>query len=370
MSRTGAAEQSQTRRARCLPPPREREAAVRVSPSRGRKAWPTARRDGGAADETPVEADQQTLKVLRLRFGPDDTLELTARAALPGEASASESEDECLSFDDEPADADAPCNVCGERQFEPGENEMLLCNGEGCDRAYHMWCLKPPLGRYVLTWNEHAHLPEGWLGCLDARAFCVGLLADALGVPARTAPVDLPLCVARSVPSGDWLCPKCATPVWSAEMEHSMDLSKGAKLWARDKKGYWAVAMPLSTSDDGLTVSPPPLPQTAPASELRRARTPCAYSGHTPCRRFCALKSAPHPSLGQTYIRFKGFHQRFNEHIPIGEGRLRPLELGTPKAVAADDPNADGGEDAYFLVEKVSAMRTRYGRKQYLTHWL
>ena len=62
--------------------------------------------------------------------------------------------------EDEDADADAACSVCAVDTWVPG-NWLLLCDGEGCDRAYHTRCLVPPL--------------------------------DA-------------------VPEGDWLCPACAAP--------------------------------------------------------------------------------------------------------------------------------------------------------------
>ena len=54
---------------------------------------------------------------------------------------------------------DAPCERCGVTLWEEG-NEILLCDGEGCGKAYHMLCLPRPLA---------------------------------------------------SVPEGDWLCPSCST---------------------------------------------------------------------------------------------------------------------------------------------------------------
>ena len=55
-------------------------------------------------------------------------------------------------------EADAFCKVCRHDLVYEG-NEILLCDGEGCDGAYHMLCLKPPL---------------------------------------------------KAVPEGDWFCPKCS----------------------------------------------------------------------------------------------------------------------------------------------------------------
>lgn len=54
-------------------------------------------------------------------------------------------------------EADAFCKVC-RRDMTQENNEILLCDGKGCDGAYHQLCLDPPL---------------------------------------------------KVVPEGDWLCPKC-----------------------------------------------------------------------------------------------------------------------------------------------------------------
>ena len=52
------------------------------------------------------------------------------------------------------------CCRCAIAMWAPG-NEMLLCDGPGCDAAYHLFCLRPPLS---------------------------------------------------TVPAGEWLCPKCKPP--------------------------------------------------------------------------------------------------------------------------------------------------------------
>ena len=52
---------------------------------------------------------------------------------------------------------DTPCAECG-GCHDP--TQTLLCDGDGCDRAYHLSCLKPPL----------EHVPAGkWLcpGCTE-----------------------------------------------------------------------------------------------------------------------------------------------------------------------------------------------------------
>eukprot|EP00966_Prymnesium_polylepis_P269569 6227156-Prymnesium_polylepis.1 len=63
--------------------------------------------------------------------------------------------------DDEDIDETA-CSACGIETWAPG-NWMLLCDGQGCDRAYHTRCLQPPL----------SEVPEGdWLCpvCSEAEA--------------------------------------------------------------------------------------------------------------------------------------------------------------------------------------------------------
>ena len=52
------------------------------------------------------------------------------------------------------------CCRCAIAMWAPG-NEILLCDGAGCHSAYHLFCLRPPLG---------------------------------------------------TVPEGEWLCPKCKPP--------------------------------------------------------------------------------------------------------------------------------------------------------------
>ena len=37
---------------------------------------------------------------------------------------------------------DVPCTVCGLRD-DP--SHTLLCDGDGCERAFHLYCLQPPL---------------------------------------------------------------------------------------------------------------------------------------------------------------------------------------------------------------------------------
>ena len=72
------------------------------------------------------------------------------------------------------------CRGCGDADWVEG-NELLLCDGEGCDAAYHLQCLPRPLA----------------------------------------AP-----------PVGDWYCPDCEVR-WSAADELDMPLAAGLALWAQ-----------------------------------------------------------------------------------------------------------------------------------------
>jgi len=72
------------------------------------------------------------------------------------------------------------CRGCGDADWVEG-NELLLCDGEGCDAAFHLQCLPRPLA----------------------------------------AP-----------PVGDWYCPDCEVR-WSAADELDMPLAAGLALWAQ-----------------------------------------------------------------------------------------------------------------------------------------
>lgn len=88
------------------------------------------------------------------------------------------------------------CAKCGDNDVE-SDNQLLLCDGEGCGRAFHMQCLPVPLG---------------------------------------------------SVPEGQWFCPECRpATVWTAAQEHGMELGAGTELWARDRKGHWGAAVVISS---------------------------------------------------------------------------------------------------------------------------
>ena len=112
------------------------------------------------------------------------------------------------------------CGVCGSGEDEPG-NDILLCDGPGCETALHMQCLAKPL---------------------------------------------------YAVPSGDWLCPSCApaVPVYEPmcspySKEHSLkqeqQIIDGTDLgaWAREQSelapegsahpGQWGVPIWLSPDE-------------------------------------------------------------------------------------------------------------------------
>ena len=97
---------------------------------------------------------------------------------------------------DEVDDEATACEACS-RTLCSATNEMLLCDADGCQNAYHMRCLKPSLA---------------------------------------------------SVPEGEWICPSCEdvdAPIagWRKGQELTMSLAAGDKLWARDKRGLWAQAV-------------------------------------------------------------------------------------------------------------------------------
>ena len=83
---------------------------------------------------------------------------------------------------------------------------MLLCDGEGCEKGWHMLCLPRPLA---------------------------------------------------AVPDGEWLCPVCdpPPPPWKPEDEHGLELQVGTSLWAKDKRGLWGEAIVQTAEEAGGTVA-------------------------------------------------------------------------------------------------------------------
>ena len=112
---------------------------------------------------------------------------------------------------------DAICTACGEGWWAEG-NWMLLCDGLGCERAYHTKCLRPALDA----------VPEGeWLCPTCARSanedddsacqVCAQtwwaegnqmLLCDGAGCE-RAYHTKCLVPALDAVPQGEWLCPSC-----------------------------------------------------------------------------------------------------------------------------------------------------------------
>ena len=60
-------------------------------------------------------------------------------------------------------------------------------------------------------------------------------------------------------------------------------------------------------------------------------------------------------------MSFKGFAKKYDEWIPVGSGRLRPLTEGPAPT--------EGFEDEFYVVEEVMDVRTKAGRKEYHVKW-
>jgi len=201
-------------------------------------------------------------------------LQLPRHAPRPAEALEAPGQDESGA----PSEV---CQACGGDDDEEG-NEILLCDGEGCSAAFHMMCLEKPLAM---------------------------------------------------VPEGDWLCPACCAAQGCAQTEPSarwapadecgMALGVGDKLWACDRRGFWA---------EGAVVK-----------RVEAAEEADAGGG----------------SAAAVVVKFKGFSAKLNEQISVGAGRLRPCEVGPPPQ--------DAG---VYVVERVVEVRTTKGRPEYLTTWV
>ena len=113
------------------------------------------------------------------------------------------------------------CCRCAITMWAPG-NEMLLCDGPGCHGAYHLLCLRPPLGT----------VPEGkWLceKCMkdEACVECAGklshagneiLLCDCCNQGFHQQCLVPPFAM---VPAGEWLCASCAPAATPAAAAHA-----------------------------------------------------------------------------------------------------------------------------------------------------
>ena len=279
-------------------------------------------------------------------------------------------------------DYDAPCRRCGVAFWEPG-NEMLLCDGDGCDKAFHMLCLPYPLAsvpegewlcptcdpgsarpaavlsvpvevaKSLIAQNRramdlppaYAHTPaagesrplQTLAPAADdaeeaadddavceacARTLCSAsnemLLCDGEGCKKAYHMLCLPRPLA-SVPPGEWLCPSCEVigPVagWSPAQELTMPLAVGERLWARDIRGLWGKARVVRAEEPGN----------------------------------------PRRAVG---ITFAGFAKKYDETIDLGTGRLRPLDLGPPVERPSQPlrPDHDEGGNIY-IVDRVLEAR-------------
>ena len=280
---------------------------------------------------------------------------------------------------DDNGEDDEPCHRCGVTWWEP-DNEMLLCDGDGCEKAFHKHCLPRPL----------VSVPEGdWL-CPACDPDTAQLQVSQLSIPleearrlirqnrkalarpaARAAGSSRPLpaleaaevvsesegeegapceachrvvcsatnemllcdgdgcekafhmlCLPRplaSVPEGDWLCPSCeagaSAPRWGRAQELAMQLEGADRLcWALDRHGLWGKARVLGVQGHG---------------ERRTAR-----------------------------VSFSGFAKKYDEDIAVGDGRLRTFEAG-PHDAGSEPLRSDAampGCDVY-LVDRVLEAR-------------
>lgn len=209
---------------------------------------------------------------------------------------------------DEQQEQEETCRTCGGSDTT-ATNEILLC--DGCDAAYHMLCLPRPL---------------------------------------------------PNVPEGDWFCHVCK-PRFTKEDEHTMQHGVGAQLWAQDKKGLWGKAKVVkfksavppgsaaeSADDDGgakASTSQPSKPsQESSSSSSSQPATSTADANVT--------SASDEGQPAHVLISFKGYSSKYDEWIPVGVGKLRPLEEGPPM-------NELYGDEFYVMGEVID-MRQKGGR--------
>ena len=240
----------------------------------------------------------------------------------------------CLPQDEqEPVAAEEPvdtCGMCGGVDSVP-TNALLLCDGVGCGRAFHMLCLPRPLAE---------------------------------------------------VPEGEWRCHVCVPPKqkFCAADERTMPLAVGTRLWASDHKSRWAKGRVLKVRQseapqeeapksgrkkgklkdgprltrDGEEDSPSQGTSTASATPTSTAAA-AAGSGEGGESNGCAA----------VRINFTGFGSKHDEWIEVGAGRLRPLEEGPPLSDDVD-PN---DETRLFVMDEILEHRQRNGRLEMKVSW-
>jgi hypothetical protein len=175
------------------------------------------------------------------------------------------------------------------------------------------------------------------------------LLCDTPGCELGFHMLCLPTPVA-AVPKGDWFCPRCRPPKkkWCVEREHSMELAVGTKLFAQDKKGQWGEARVLKTVE-----------QEAAGAGADAAGSSASDEGASGAS--SGASEEPRNGIGAVLITFKGFSKKYDETLRVGDGRLRALEVGPP--------SREGFGEDFYLVEEVTDMMVKSGRKLYLTKW-
>ena len=151
-----------------------------------------------------------------------------------------------------------------------------------------------------------------------------------------------------------WKCPIC-NPAFSKALEGTMERSVGSRLWAQDKKGLWGKARVLGVRParpaGGDTGGSEPSASSQPANEAPPSSAAAAGGA--------AGEDAGSPE--QVKVSFYGYSAKFDEWISVGDGKLRPLELGPP--IVEEYANE------YYVMGDVLDMRQRNGRKEYLTSW-
>jgi hypothetical protein len=96
---------------------------------------------------------------------------------------------------------DTKCHVCAS---DDNAHQLLLCDGDGCDRGYHSYCLRPPLSDIFLA-GVRTSVNCGYLhGYLLKLCFCTGFSEK----------------ISLVTQDEQWFCPKC-TKVSKYTDEHA-----------------------------------------------------------------------------------------------------------------------------------------------------
>ena len=130
-------------------------------------------------------------------------------------------------------DEDAPCTACGDPSHA---DQIVVCDGVGCSRMFHIWCLTPALPKvpdedkwFCENCRPPAQATGGANGAAAPMPLAPAIAAPALPAPAApAAPVAAPLAPAPAV-----------KPMDGCAVVDINTIARGERVVALDCEGNW-----------------------------------------------------------------------------------------------------------------------------------